>query len=89
LRARRHCAGRIVREAKINDIRVFARRFRHKIILHRAGQIKNAFVAAVGANRAGVARHHIGIDVNRINRVGDGDFVLLAENIEDVTAVTF
>ena len=34
-----------------------------------------------------MAHHHIGIDVNRINRIGDRDFVLIAQNIENETAV--
>ena len=63
------------------------RRFRHKIILNRARQIENAFVVTIGPHQPGVTRHYVGIDVNRINRIGNGDLVLLAEHIEDVTAV--
>ncbi len=38
---------------------------------------------------AGVSGHHVGVDVNRIDGICDRDFVLVAENIEDETAVGF
>src|SRR4051794_17967825 len=34
-------------------------------------------------------RHYIGIDVNWIDRIGNRDPILLAQNIENVTAVAF
>src|SRR5437588_12910866 len=34
-------------------------------------------------------RHYIGIDVNWINRIGNRDLILPAQNIENVTAVAF
>src|SRR5207244_3393794 len=89
LRTRRHRAGWIVGKTKINDVRVFPRRFRNEIILNRAGQIENAFVAAIGPDWPGVPRHYIGIDVNWIDRIGNRDLILLAQNIENVTAVAF
>src|SRR5258708_33942831 len=39
--------------------------------------------------RSGVAVHHVGIHINRINRISDGDPVLVAEDVEDVAAITF
>src|SRR4030095_4775284 len=34
-------------------------------------------------------RHYIGIDVNWIDRIGDRDLILPAQNIENMTAVAF
>ena len=89
LRTRCHCARRIVRKAKVNNVCVFAGRFRNETILNRARQIDNAFVTAIGPGWAGVPRHYIGIDVNWINRIGNRDLILPAQNIENVTAVAF
>jgi hypothetical protein len=65
------------------------RRLGHKIIFFRARQIENPFVAAVFRAVAGVAGHHVCIDINRINRIGDRHLVLIAENIQDITAIAF
>ncbi len=45
--------------------------------------IRAAFVGI-----AGVAGHDVGVDVDRIHRVGDGDLVPRAEDVEDVAGVT-
>ena len=89
LRARRHRAGRIVRKTKINQIDMFLRWLGNEIVFRCARQIDDPFVAAVFPGRPRVAGHHVGVDVNRINRIGERDFVLVAENIEDVTAIAF
>jgi hypothetical protein len=36
-----------------------------------------------------VSGHHVGIDINRINRIGHGYCVVVTENIENVGGVTF
>ena len=61
----------------------------NKTVFRRTRQIDNAFITAVLFHRAGVARHHVRVDINRINRIGNRDFVLVAEDIEDVTAIAF
>jgi len=38
---------------------------------------------------AGVTGHDVGVHIDRINRIGNGDFVVAAENIEDVTTIAF
>jgi hypothetical protein len=40
-----------------------------------------------GIGLTGIAGHHVGIDVDRIDGIGDGDDVALAEDVEDVAAV--
>src|SRR5256885_11539859 len=44
---------------------------------------------AVARGGAVVPRHYIGIDVNWINRIGNRDLILPAQNIENVPAVAF
>src|SRR5947208_13291778 len=89
LRARGPRAGGIVRETKTNQIDMYLWWIGHKIIFCGAGQIEDPFVAAVFPAVASVAGHHVCIDIDRINRIGDRHLVLIAENIEDVTAIAF
>src|SRR6516225_2108681 len=89
LGARRHGASWIVWKTKINEIDMLLRWLRNEIVFRRAGQIINALVAAILSRRTGVARHHVRVHVHRINWVWHRDFVLAAEDIEDVTAIVF
>ena len=89
LRARCHSPGRIVRKTKIDQIDMFLWRLGNKIIFRRAWQIHEAFIAAVLPTGPRVPSHHICVDIDRINRIGDGDLVLVAENVEDVAAIAF
>src|SRR6266705_1075728 len=66
-------AGRIVRKTEVNYIDMFpvaAGRLRDEIVFDRARQINDAFVAPVLARRPAVTGHYIGVDINRINRIG-------------------
>ena len=54
-----------------------------------ARQINELRVSARFVGLAGVAGHHVRVHVNRINRVADGDFVFVAEDVEDVARVAF
>src|ERR1700736_2297129 len=74
----RNRAGRIVGKTKINKIDMFLWRLGNEIVLSRAWQINDAFIAAIFSRRAGVARHHIGVDIDGINRISNRDFVLVA-----------
>ena len=86
---RRDRTGRVIWKTEINKIDMFLWGLGNKIVFRRTRQIDNAFITAVLFHRAGVARHHVGIDVDRVNRIGNGNLVLLAEDIEDVTAIAF
>src|ERR1700676_2280749 len=87
--ARRHCSGRIIWETKVDQIDMCVGRLGHKAGGGRAGQINDSLVTAVGFDRTGMAGHHIGVYVDWINRIGNRDPVLMAEDIENVSAVTF
>src|SRR4029077_19130168 len=70
LRTRCHCARRIVRKAKVNNVCVFARRFGNETILNRTRYVDKPFVTAIARGWTDAPRHYIGIDVNWINRIG-------------------
>ena len=52
-----------------------------------ARQIEQAGVGAFFIRVAGVASHHVGVDVNRIDGIGDGDDVSFSKDVEDVAGV--
>src|SRR4029450_6717960 len=68
---------------------MLCRRLGDKSILKGAWQVKQTFVGAVWLCRATMARHHIGLDIDWIDRIRDCDFVLIAKNIEDIAAIGF
>src|SRR5439155_15791436 len=83
LRAGGDRAGRIVWITEVNDVQYFVRNLCHETIGGGAGQIKQSLVCAGFVRRARVAGHHVGIDVNRIYRVHQTDFVLLPEDVQN------
>ena len=68
---------------------MFLRRFRHEIIFVCAGQIIDALVAAIFSHWACVASHYVRVHIHRIHRIWDCDLVLAAEDIKNITAITF
>ena len=89
LLGRCHGASWIVWETEVYHIDVLLRRIGHEMIFDRARQISDPFVAAIAPHASGMTGHDIGIDVNRVNRIGDRDFVLMSKDIQDVTAIAF
>ena len=61
----------------------------NEAVLCRAWQIHQAGVGAFFIRVAGVAGHHVGVHIHRIDRIGDGDDVALAEDVEDVAGIAF
>ena len=82
-------ASRIIWKTEIHKIDMLLGRLGNESILGRARQVNDPLVAAIRFCRAAVARHHIRVDIDRINRIGDGHLVLVTENIEDITAIAF
>src|SRR3954467_141134 len=78
---------RIVRETEVNQIDRISRRLRNEVRRCCAWQISYPLVTAVLSDRAGVASHHVRIDVDGINRVSNCDPVLIAKDIQNVTAI--
>ena len=86
--ARRGRSSRVVRRAEVNDVRLHARRLGNETVCRRAREVNHAFIRAGFVGGTGVAGHDVRIDVNGIDRVADGEFVLVSEDVEDVAAIT-
>ena len=67
--------GRVVGKTQVNQINVFFRQIRDKAVFPVAFQIGDAFVTPV-TKRSGAAGHHIGVQIDRINRIGNGDMAI-------------
>ena len=85
--ARKGGACRIVRIAEIDDVDALAGQFGHKAILCRAGQIDDVRPPSVGTQHACPSAHDIGIDIDGVNRVGDGDAHVRTEQFLEVAGV--
>ena len=78
------------RLGELNDkVDRLIRNFRHEAVLWSARQIEKAAVDAAILGWSGVAGHDVRVDIDRIDRVWDGDFVLVAEYIENIPAIAF
>ena len=84
---RRHGSRRIIRIAQIDEIDVRRRKCRHEIVLGRHRKINQPRKPARLVGLPGPPGHHVRIDVNRINGIGDGDNVLGPEDVEDIPRV--
>ena len=60
---------------------------RRKIILRRRAKVNEPRVLPERIRRARVARHHVRVHVHGINRVGHGDRVAVAEDVENVAHI--
>ena len=78
LRARGHGAGRVVRKAEVNDVHLLCGRLGDEAVLRGALQIDEAGVRAALIRLAGVAGHDVRIDIDGIDRVGDGDAIVVS-----------
>jgi len=89
LRAIGDGAGRIVRRTQINHIHMPFGRLGDESVARFARQINQLRVSTGLIRFTGVTGHDVGVHINRINRVADGDFVFMAEDIEDIAGVAF
>ena len=87
LLARGGGTGRVIGVTQVNDVCLLCGESGHKIIFRGARQVNDAFVLTGVIRVAGVAGHHVGIQIHRIHRVGDGNAVLMAEDIQDVGGI--
>src|SRR6266581_9790059 len=89
LRAQRDGSSGIVWKTEIDNVDVPRRRLGDELIFGEAWQIGDSFVTARAVNRSRVSGHHVGVYVDRIDRIGGRDLVVIAEHVEDVSAVRF
>src|SRR5262249_2412540 len=87
LLARGQCAGRIVGRAEVNYIHVLLWRRGDETVAGFARQVNQLGEGPGFVGFAGVAGHDVCVHVNGINRIADGDFVFVAEDVEDVAGI--
>ena len=86
----KHRAGWVIGRAEVDDVCDFVWQGRAKAVFSRRGHvddIRPAFCFLVIA--AGASRHGVGVDIDRVDGVADGDFVFYGEDIANVAAIAF
>ena len=78
-------AGGVIGIAQINQIDALPGEIGNEIVLRSNRKINQSAVAAGGVCRTCVAGHHIGIHVDRVNGVQDGDHVIRPEDIQNIS----
>src|SRR5690606_29768863 len=81
--------GRVVRIAEVDQIHLLFGNGRDEIVFRCARQVDETAVGPAVVGFAGVAGHHIGVHVDRIDGIGDGDAVARPEDVENVAGVAF
>ena len=89
LRFRSDRTGRIVRIAQVDDINVFGRQFRHKIIVSRTRHIDDIFIPPLFQRPPGPPCHNIRIDIHRIHRIGHRDRIGKRKNLLEIARIAF
>ena len=91
---REHCSCWIVGIAEVDHVDMTVLRYlRNKAVLSRAGHIGDVApplllrVFAVGLEHSGPAYHHVGVDVDGIDGVGNADGVVPAHQFLNVSGV--
>ena len=80
-------AGRVVGEAEVDDVDLRRRQGGDEVVRLVAGEVDDILVVALVVGFAGAADHDVGVVVDRVDRVADGDDVVEGEDVEDVGAV--
>ena len=84
-----HCSGGVVGEAEVNQIHGLAGDLGGESVVGADREIGQPPVAAFLSRFTGAARHHVGVHIHGIHRIGYSDAVAFAEDVEDVAAVAF
>ena len=81
--------GRVGRVAEIDEVDFFFRRFGFEAVFRRAGQVGDAVVDAFfSIPVARVAEHDVRVEVDRVDRIGDSEFEIAAEDFLDAGDVS-
>ena len=73
--------------AKINQIRRLVGKSREKAVFRSTGHVNDVFVLALLVCRTGSSGHDVGIDIDRIDRIGYGNYVGSAENFLKIAGI--
>lgn len=79
--------GGVVGVAEIDEIDGLVGDFGNEAVFGVALEIDQAFVGTVFIGIAGIADHHVGVDVDGVDGISDGDFVAGSEDVQDVAGV--
>ena len=82
-----HGAGRVVGEAEVDDVHLACRQRRDETVGLVARHVDHVGVVPLVVGLAGAADHDVGVVVDRVDRVADGDDVVQGEDVQDVGAV--
>ena len=80
-------ARRVVREAEVHEVHRLAGKLRKKATLLAARQIEQALVCALCIGVPGPPRHHIRVDVDRVDGIRDRHAGARREDLLDVSTV--
>lgn len=72
---------RVVRVAEVDDVYFFFWDGWDEVVFSGAGEIDESVVTAVFISFASVTDHYVGVNVDWVDWVGDGDFVVLTEDV--------
>ena len=84
---RQHGARRVVRVAEVYHVDPVVRKLRYKIVLCCAREVSYIAPFARIISYSCTTYHHVGVDIYRINRVGDTDGVVPSYYLLDVSCV--
>ena len=79
-------AGWVVGVAEIDQVNLFGGESRDEAIFPGTLEIDDTLVAAVGKN-PGTAGHDVGVKIDRVDRIGDGNADILAEQFLDIAGI--
>ena len=79
----------VVRITEIYHIDSLCRQGRHKTVFSHTRHVIYVVPAAVFFKFAAPACHCVGIDVYRINRIGNRDFIGQSQNVADIAGIAF
>ena len=79
-------SGRVIWIAKVDDVDAAAGQARDEVVLGRAGDIDDIAPTVVD-QCARTSAHDVRVDIDRIDRIGDADTVVVPEDVTDVAAI--
>ena len=78
---------RVVRKAQVDQVDFAFGQRRSEIVFGRHRNVNQAGLTAIGVGFARAACHHVRVDINRVDRVRDGDGVVRSEDVQNVSGV--
>src|SRR5689334_18776153 len=82
-------AGRVVGVAEVDQVDVLTRQLGGKPVVGGGGNVNQPRVTPLVVGGPCAARHHVRVDVDRVDGVDDGDLIVVAEHFQNVPRVAF